>query len=322
LLAIKNATLYNKKATVSETCKIKNNKALEINLAFWNYFKSIKLIEILEENLRVVSLQVENVSNFYKNEMSSENDLLKIKVKEAEIKSKIIDAQNQMKLAQANFNRVIGLNISHDTQIIPPDLNEKVTEFDFNSLLNEALNSNIDLTTNNYRKRVADEKITIAKSTWFPQISAFGSYYYLQLGGSSMLNDDLNSFWMVGLNAKWNIWDWWKTSSNSDVAIQEHKKIEIANELLKEKIQIEVYSNMLNLQSIVQKIELNKLIVESATENFRISNNKYHSQIVTSTELTEAIALLTEAKIKLMNSQIDYKLGLLQLYNSIGRKIF
>ncbi|MBU0475483.1 MAG: TolC family protein [Bacteroidetes bacterium] len=322
LLAVKNAAFYNKKATVMENNKVKNNKALEINFAFWNYFKAIKLVDILEENLKVVSLQVENVSNFNKNEMSSENDLLKIKVKEAEIKSKIIEAQNQMKLAKANFNRVIGLNISNNTQIIPTDLDEKIIEFDFNSLLNEAINSNIDLTTNNYRKKAADEKITIAKSSWFPQISAFGSYYYLQLSGSSMLNDDLNNFWMVGINAKWNIWDWWKTSSNADVAIQEYNKIEIANELLKEKIQLEVYSNLLNLQSFAQKIELNKLIVESASENFRITNNKFESQIVTATELTEASAILTEAKIKLINSQIDYKLGLLQLYNSIGRKIY
>lgn len=322
LLAIKNAAFYNKKATVSENSKVKNNKALEINTAFWNYYKAIKLVEILEENSKVVSLQVKNVSNFNKNEMSSENDLLKIKVKEAELKSKIIDAQNQMNLAHANFNRVIGLNINHDSQIIPEHLDEKIIEFDFNSLLNEAINSNIDLTTNNYRKKAADEKITIAKSSWFPQISAFGSYYYLQLSGSSMLNDDLNNFWMVGINAKWNIWDWWKTSSNADVAIQEYNKIEIANELLKEKIQLEAYSNLLNLQSFTQKIELNKLMVESASENFRITNNKFESQIVTATELTEASALLTEAKIKLINSQIDYKLSLLQLYDSIGRKIY
>jgi len=322
LLAIKNVAFYTKKATVSENSKVKNSKALEINTAFWNYFKAIKLVEILEENLKVASLQVENVSNFNKNEMSSENDLLKIKVKEAELKSKIIEAQNQMKLAQSNFNRVIGLNINHDTQIIPPDLDEKIIEFDFDLLLSETLKSNYDLSANKYRIKGADEKITIVKSTWFPQINAFGSYYYLQLSGSSILNDDLNNFWMVGINAKWNIWDWWKTSSNSDVAIQELNKIKIANELLKEKIQLEVYSNLLNLQSFAKKIELNKLIVESAFENFRISKNKFESQIVTSTELTEASALLAEAKIKLINSQIDYKLGLLQLYNSIGRKIY
>lgn len=322
LLALKNAAFYNNKATISENWKVKNNKALEINTAFWNYFKAINLVDILSENLDVVRLQVDNVANFNKNEMSSENDLLKIKVKEAELKLKIIEAQNQMNLAHANFNRVIGLNIGNNTKIIPEDLDEKIIEFDFNSLLNEALNTNMDLTTNNYRKMVADEKITIANSSYFPQISAFGSYYYLKLSGSSMLNDDLNNFWMIGINAKWNIWDWWKTSSNSDVAVQEHNKIEIAIELLKEKVQLEVYSNMLNLQSFAQKIELNKLMVESASENFRITNNKFESQIVTTTELIEASALLTEAKIKLVNSQIDYKLGLLQLYNSIGRIIY
>ena len=76
--------------------------------------------------------------------------------------------------------------------------------------------------------------------------------------------------------------------------------------MLKEKIEIEVYSNFLSLQSDASKIELNKLRVESAQENFRIINDKFKAEIATSTELSEASTLLAEAKIKLITSSIDF----------------
>jgi len=45
-------------------------------------------------------------------------------------------------------------------------------------------------------------------------VRASASYNYLKLDGSSLLNSEASNFWMVGLGMQWNIWDWWKTSSN------------------------------------------------------------------------------------------------------------
>ena len=145
---------------------------------------------------------------------------------------------------------------------------------------------------------------------------------YLKLDGSTLINEDSNNFWMVGLGMQWNVWDWWKTSSNATIAEEQHFQIDVANKMLKEKIEIEVYSNFLNLQSEANKIELNKLRVESAQENYRIINDKFNSEVATSTVLTEASTMLAEAKIKLVTSSINYKLSHIKLENSIGRKIY
>lgn len=322
LLSIKNASELNKKASIVENSKVKNNKALEIHEAFWNYSKTLKFIEVLDENLNLIKSQMKNVQNFVKTGIATRNDLLKLQVAEADIKSKLIDAHNFSKVAQANFNSVIGFKINNNTQIAADEYTEEIIDFNFDTIMNEALNSRLELLANNLRIQAADEKITAAKSTWFPQVSASASYNYLKLDGSTLLSDEANNFWMVGVGMKWNIWDWWKTSSNATIAEEQHFQIDVANKMLKEKIEIEVYSNFLSLQSEASKIELNKLRVESARENFRIINDKFNSEVATSTELSEASTLLAEAKIKLITSSINYKLARIKLEQSIGRKIY
>lgn len=322
LLAIKNASELNNKAALVENSKIKNSKALEIHQAFWNYYKTTKVIEVLEENLKLVKSQIDNVKNFVETGILTENELLKLIVAKADVKSKLIDAENYSRIAQANFNRVIGVRLSNDTKIIAEGYDEEMVIFNFDEILSEALKSRDELMANKFRIEAANENITAAKSTWFPQISAFGSYNYLKLDGSTLLNDESNDFWMVGVGMQWSIWDWWKTSSNKTIAEEQHFQIDVANKMLKEKIELEVYSNYLALQSEIQKIELNKLRVESAKENYRIVNNRFNSEVSTSTELLEASTLFTEAKIKLINSSIDYKLARIKLESSIGRKIY
>ena len=322
LLSIKNASEYKKEASLLENTKVKNNKALEIQQAFWNYYQTEKFVEIITENLTIVESQINNVENFYNTKLATKSDLLKLQVVEADVKSKLIDAKHHSKIAQANFNRVIGFEINRDTKIVASNYVEELSKHDFTNILNEALNSRLELGVNNFRIKAADEMITAANSTWFPQVSAFGSYNYLKLEGGSMLVEDASNFWMVGLGMKWNIWDWWKTSSNSTIAEEQHFQIKLASKMLREKIEIEVYSNFLNLESEANKIELNKLRVESAEENFRIIDDKFNEQVATSTELTEASTLLTEAKITLITSYINYKLARIKLDNSIGRKMY
>ncbi len=322
LLSLKNAAELNKEASVLDNQNVKNEKALEIYEAFWNYYKSLKYVEILEENLNLLLSQQKNIENFVAAEMATKNDLLKIKVAVSDVKSKIIDAQHQSKLVLANFNRVVGLPLNSKTTIITEEINNSIFTENFDIILGEALSSRTELLSNDLKSKDASEKVKAERATWFPQISAFGSYYYMKLDGSSLLNSDANNFWMVGIGAQWKIWDWWNTSANTKIAEQQHFQIDLSNKMLKEKIEMEVYDAFLKMESEANKIELNKLQVESAEENFRIMNNKFLIQVDTSTELAEASTLLVEAKIKLITSYVDYKLASVHLKNSIGRKIY
>ncbi|NOX64418.1 MAG: TolC family protein [Chlorobi bacterium] len=322
LLSLRKAAKYGKEAALVQNTQTMNQKALVIHTAFWNLYKAEKLTEMLRENIKGLEKHLKDTEEFLKNGLATRNDFLKLKVKVSETRTKLIEAENGLEIARAVYNKNLGYPLDQKTEIVVENLDEILKIYDYSSILEEAINSRSELVSSKYQSLAAEEKITAAKSTWFPQIAAFGSYYYLKVDGTKLLNSDWNNFWMVGLSVKWDIWDWWKTSSLAEQAEQQYNQIELSKQILKENIEIEVYKNYLSMQSEASKVDVSKLRVESAEENYRITNDKYETQLATSTELIDADSELLDAKTKLITSYINYKIAKVYLEKSIGRKIY
>jgi len=323
LLSLKYAAEYNREAVLIENTKALNDKAFSIHVAFWNYYKMKNVVAAIKENLVSFENHLKDTENFMNNGLATLNDLLKLKVRVADIKMKLIDAENNLNATRAYFNKSIGKKLNEPTDIVSDEIVSTSKTKDYDELINEAMSLREELMAYQYKLKAADEMITAANSTWFPQLSAFGSYNLLQIDSDGgMIKNDLNNFWMVGLGLKWNVWDWWNTSSKSNQAKQQYHQLELTKEIIKDKIEMEVYQNYLNLQSEGAKVEVSQLSVESAEENYRITKEKYNSQLATSTELIDADTAILDAKTMLITSLVDYKLAFVTLEKSLGRKIY
>jgi len=322
LLSLRKAAEYGKEAAVVQNSQTMNQKALAIHSSFWNLYKSERLVEMLRENIKGLEKHLKDTEEFMKNGLATRNDYLKLKVKVSETRTKLIEAENGLEVARAVYNKNLGFSLDQPTEIKVNGLEEISASYDYSAILEEALTKRNELVSSKYQSMAAEEKITAAKSTWFPQIAAFGSFNYLKIDGTNLMSNNWNNYWMVGLNVKWNIWDWWKTSSMAQQAKQQYNQIELSTQLLKENIEVEVYKNYLRMQSEASKVEVSKLRVESAEENYRIINDKYETQMATSTELIDADSELLDAKTKLITSYINYKIAKVYLEQSIGRKIY
>ncbi len=322
LLSLRKAAEYGKEAAIVQNTLTMNQKAVAIHTSFWNLYKAERLVEMLRENIKGLEKHLRDTEEFLKNGLATRNDYLKLKVRVSETRTKLIEAENGLEVARAVYNKNLGFPLDKKTEIKVESLEETPVNYDYNSILDEAINTRSELVSSKYQSLAAEEKITAAKSTWFPQIAAFGSFNYLKVDGTKMLNSDWTSYWMIGINVKWNIWDWWKTSSMAQQAEEQYNQLELSTELLKENIEIEVYKNYLRMQSEASKVEVSKLRIESAEENYRIINDKYETQLATSTELLDADSELLDAKTKLITSYINYKIAKVYLEKSIGRKIY
>lgn len=322
LLSLRNAAEYGKEAVLVQSSRTVNEKAFSIHMSFWNLYKAEKLLKVLRENITGLEKHLNDTEMFLQNGLATKNDLLKLKVRVSETRTNLIEVENSFEIAQAIYNKNLGYSLNQKTEISVEDLEDNLTKYSYGEILEEAINSRSELVANKYQSLAAEEKITAAKSTWFPQIGAFGSFNYLKVDGTQLLKSDWTNFWMVGVNVKWNIWDWWKTSSVAEQAKQQYNQVELSSQILKENIEIEVYKNYLQLLSEVSKVEVSKLRVESAEENYRIINDKYETQLATSTDLIDADSELLNAKTKLITSYINYKIAKVYLEKSIGRKIY
>jgi len=235
----------------------------------------------------------------------------------------LIDAENRMDIARALFNRALGFNLSEKTSI---EINLNLTNplsMEYDELLTEAFMNREELNIIDYRIKAGEEQITATYSSRWPKLYASGTFFLSNINAETFsIKDQRLQLWFVGLYMNWNFWDWGYTSSKSDQAKQNVIQSKEALEILKEQIELEVFSSYLILQSELEKIEISKLAVESAEENYRITEDKYQYQLATSNDLIDAETELLNAKTKLSFAQADYQLAKVKLDLSVGRKVY
>lgn len=323
LSSLKNASEFNSEAQNAEYVKDVNQEAMNIQTAFWNYYKAQKILNLIEENLSALEKHLSDTKNFLENGLVTKNDYLKLEVQYSRLKSKMIDAENGVNLARLNFNKALGIGLNEPTEIEADDKRPGINNYKYKDLLNEAFKNREELKSINYRIKAGAENVTAANAGWFPSVYLFGHFNYNRPNQRILpLKDEFNETWDVGISLNWDIWDWGNTSAKAAQAEQQLVQARTSLEQLKEGIETEVYHNYLNLISENKKVEVNKLTVRSAEENYRITKEKYSQQLATSSDLIDAETDLLDAETALANSKVDMELAKTELEKSVGRKIY
>lgn len=239
------------------------------------------------------------------------------------LKLKKIDAENNVNLARVNFNRTIGIELDKQTEISVDEIQSPISNYKYENILNEAFDTREELKSLNYRIQAGEKSVTAANAGWLPSVYLFGHFYYNNPNQRIMpLKDEFNETWDVGVSLNWDLWDWGNTSAKAAQAEQQLIQTQTALQQLKEGIEAEVYYNYLKLISENEKVEVSKLTINSAEENYRITKEKYSQQLSTSTDLIDAETDLLNAQTQLTTSLVDLELAKVSLEKSVGRKIY
>ena len=300
-----------------------NNKALEIYSAFWNFFKAQKQYELTQEYLTSLKDNLKQTKDFLDNGLVTMNDYLKIKVQVSNAEVSLIDAKNNMEIARASFNKSLGIPLSEPTEINANYSSLQQQTYEYQDLLNEALNNRNELKSLEYNIKAGEDRVTAANSGWWPKLYASGNFFLYNANAEtfSIDNEKLQA-WFVGLSLNWDLWDWGYTSSQSAQAEESALQSEESLNLLREQIELETYNAYLNLNSQKEKINVSQLAVESAEENLRLTQQKYDYNLATSNDLIDAEVGVLDAKTKLAFSNADYELAKVKLEVTIGQKIY
>ena len=217
--AKKSAAEYGRKASLEELDLQKNKKALEIQIAFWSLYKAQKINGLVENNVNALEKHLEQTEQFFKNGLTTENDVLKLKVQLQNVKLKSVDAENAVAMARTTFNKIIGLELNDETKINAGETEISKTEYNYGELVNEAASNRKELQILNYRKKASDKNITAAQSGWFPQIYAVGNFYDYKVSSDNFpTGSQTLKLWTAGLGLSWDIWNWGRNSAETAIA--------------------------------------------------------------------------------------------------------
>ena len=292
----------------------KNAIAYNISQAYNNLFKASQIIKVLEENLAASKKRDETFLKLENNGLMARNDRLKAQLQTSNIELQLLDANNNYSIANINMDLLLGLPENTVLKIDENYINEMSENQTSTYFLNQALQNRKDLQALDYQRKAASVGAKAAKSENLPTIAITGGYFAADVPGLLTVTNAIN----VGVGVQYNLDKLWKKNSSLLKAQAREKQLEANNELLNDQIKLEINKDYQNSVLAKKKIEVYERALEQATENYRITKNKYDNGLSNITDLLDADAALVGAKVNVINAKADANLANKKLLQSSG----
>lgn len=307
-------------ATNEEYNKDKIELKFNIKNAYWSLFKATQFKKVLDETVDQVKAHLDDAKNLEKAGMMTKNDILKLEVQLSNVMYQQLEAENSVKLAMVALNSTIGISLN--TNIIISS-NARLTEVnldDIEKLVTDASQNRAEVKAANARVKASEAGITLAKSSWYPQISLYGNYYYSKPNQRIMpTRNQFDATWDAGVNLSMNVWDWMTTAYQTDQAEANAAQAKDGLGMIKDGITLEVTQNYLSMKQSYKKIKIAELTVQQAEENMRVTSGKFKNGLATSSDVIDAETALITAKTNLTTATVDCELAKARLDKSIGK---
>ena len=203
----------------------------------------------------------------------------------------------------ANLASLTYSPITDNTRLIPP-----INKVDFKQSNNRPEIQLFDLQT----QQLDASKEAIDKAN-LPKVNAFGQAGYGN-PGLNMLDNSFQTFYIVGLKANWNVFDWNKSKIEKQVLQVSESMIETEKEtfLLNTQLQLQEMESEINkLQSIIKTdteiIQLRERILKTADAQLRNGVINSAAYVVEITHLFEAKTLQKTHEIQLALAHANYQ---------------
>ena len=293
-----------------------NKEAVILNTinAYSNLFKSMKAVILVKENLEQSNQRVKDFTNLEKNGLVARNDLLKVALQSSNIELTLLDAESNYKIASVNMALMLGLKeqtvLIADSSSLQQTNNIKTIE-EYEQL---ALMARNDINALALRKKSAELGIKSAKTDYYPSLALTAGYIAANLPKFLTITNAVT----VGVGVKYSLSSLWKTKSKMEQADARVQQIAATQEMLNDNIRLQINQAYQAFLLSRKKIEVYKKAVEQATENYRITKNKYDNSLATTTDLLDADVAQLQTKLNVSNATGDAVVAYNKLLQTAG----
>ena len=288
--------------------------AYNVSQAYNNLFKADQSIKVLEENLSASQKRDESFQKLENNGIIARNDKLKANLQTSNIELMLLDAQNNFSIANINMDLLLGLSDSTEIQIDENYITELAENRPVSYYLNGANENRKDLQAIDFQRKAAELGTKSAKAESLPTIALTGGYIAADVPKILTILNAAN----IGVGIQYNIDNLWKKNSSLLKAESRERMLSATNDLLNDQIKLEVNRDFQNAEFAKKKILVYEKANDQASENFRVTKNKYDNGLATITELLDADAAQISANVNVVNSKADAALAYRKLLQTSG----
>lgn len=280
---------------------------------YYSVLEAIDTVNLSKESVDRLSAHLQNVQAQYDVGVVAKVDVLRSQVELADAEQNLIKAQNAYDLAVADLNNIIGL--PHGTELkVTESLQYSKYDNPMENCINFALANRPELFQAEAGIESAKAAVKVAKSGFMPQVSASASNSWT----AHTWPGDENENWGVGVNVNLNVFDSGVTAAKVRAAEANLYKAEETYRQTKDSVQLDVRNSYLSLREAEKRIATSKIAVESAQEDYRISQLRYQAGVGTNIDVMDAQVALTQAQNNYVQALYDYNTSSAALAKAMG----
>jgi outer membrane protein len=292
---------------------------LQVREAYYSVLKAEKGVEVAQQAVQQLESHYTVAQAFFEVGIIAKNDVLQTEVQLAQRRQNLIKAENGLEVAWGVFNTLLRRGINEPVRL-GETLEYTPMTIDMDALMEEAFRERPELKLSDLGIKSAKKEVGVAASKLFPQLSIVFSY--AREGDEPSVNGsrfqhDADSWNVMGV-AQWDIWDWGKAWWGVGESKARVFQAECALEQVKDAVRLDVQSASLGVTEARKNIQLAETAVSQAEENFRINEERYKGQVATSTDVLDALTLLTQARTNYYTALSDYNVAKARLQRAIG----
>jgi len=279
--------------------------------AYYGLALSNRLVQVSQAQLDRALVNVRSAKGFFDVGTQPKSAVTRAEVDVANAQLSLIQAVNNVNIFRLTINQLMGIPINTPTEI-KDNLTYEHVVFEPKNLLNEAFARRPEYRQIKAQYEQAEFTVKQQFRNFFPNIVAQGTY--------GAARADMNETYSYGLQLNWSIFD-----GGSKIAL--YKQAQAQRDAAQARVrdtELTIWQQVerayVTVQQAEEAIGAAEKAVQSADENFRLSQGRFDAGVANIIELTDAQLALTNAQASVAQALAVYRISIAQLERFMGRR--
>lgn len=276
-------------------------------------------IKIKDEELATLKAHSQFVEKKAATGSATKYEVLTTKVRISTNETQKMDLVNALQIQVGLLNSFLGKSQETKLKVKNELLQPNILPTN-DSLFNFAFNHRNEIKLAHQKSALAEARLKIVSAVNNPSLNFLGSGGIKNGYLPKMMAATPN--FSLGIGLKVPLFD---ANRSKYTKIQAQTDIDgnvEETELIRRSIVNEVVENKANAQSAQNKVRLSELQLQQAQEAYQLAETSFNAGTITNVELMYTATAVTDSKLALLKSKIDYTISLYKLKIALGEQIY
>lgn len=299
--------------------QIKQKLALLASNSFFSLIYLQEAINIKDEQIKILKEHLDFVEKKKQTGTATDYEILSTQVKISNAENQKYDLESMHRIQLSVLNALLGLP-EETSLLVHEDLNSQLKFQSAQELIDSALIQREEM-------RIIQEKGTLAQLQYEatgnqnnPTFNTFAS-----AGAKNGYVPNLNVVklnYVAGVSLHIPLYDGGRQKNNLRLASSSIVMNNLEQENTRRNISSEVIEKQTNLLTAQKKIAHYELQLNQAQRALSLAEVSYKTGALTNLDLLDATTTVSDSKLQLLKSKVDYAIGIYSLKAAIGEKLY